>query len=259
MSTIWFYSLLSVTIVSLISLIGAFFLVFQVKKLEKILFYMVSFSAGAILGDVFVHLLPELILEFNQVKKSFILILIGIIIFAVFEKCIIWWHHHVPIEDDHSHNSKSQLGATVQISSLSWTILLGDGLHNFIDGMIIAGSFLVSIPTGIATTIAVAFHEIPHEIGNLGVLINAGLNKKRALFLNFLSALPAILGAILVLVVGYKISSFNFYILAFTIGGFIYIACSDLIPELHSKHLKFSQACAQLFIFLLGIGIMGLI
>ncbi len=141
---------------------------------------------------------------------------------------------------------------------MALTNLIGDGLHNFIDAMVIAGSFLISIPMGIATTFAIAFHEIPQEIGNFGVLIHSGLSVKRALWLNFLSALTAVLGAVVVLVAGAQSEAFLAFVIALTIGGFIYIAGSDLIPELH-KESSIKSSVYQIISFLLGVGIMALL
>lgn len=133
--------------------------------------------------------------------------------------------------------------------------LIGDGLHNLTDGMVIAGSYYVSIPIGIATTLAVIFHEIPQEIGDFGVLLHAGFSKTKALFFNFISALAAVIGAVIVLLVGIKFNNFEVFIIPFTAGGFIYIASSDLIPELH-KETKPWKSFAQLIGIVLGILIM---
>ena len=133
--------------------------------------------------------------------------------------------------------------------------LIGDGLHNFLDGAIVAGSFLVSFPLGMATSLAVIAHEIPQEIGDFGVLVHGGLSQKKALVFNFCSALVAILGAIFVLSFGAKISGFPQMLVPFTAGGFIYIAGSDLIPELH-KEVNLKKSLVQLLGLLLGIGIM---
>jgi len=136
--------------------------------------------------------------------------------------------------------------------------LIGDGLHNLIDGMIIAGSYLVSIPLGIATTIAVVLHEIPQEMGDFGVLLHGGFNKTRALLFNFITALTAVLGAVIALVIGSNIENFSLVAISITIGGFIYIAGSDLIPELH-KETGSKQALGQILGFLAGVGVMALL
>jgi zinc and cadmium transporter len=136
--------------------------------------------------------------------------------------------------------------------------LVGDSVHNFIDGLILGASYLVNIPVGIATTIAIIFHEIPQEIGDFGVLIHGGFSKKRALFINFMTALTAVLGVVIALLLTRYIVDLTSYLIPFAAGSFIYIAGSDLIPELH-KETKISKTLIQLLFFLLGIGIMLLL
>lgn len=252
MLSIWLYTLISVVIVSLISLIGAITLYFRQELMRKALLFLVSFSAGALLGDVFLHLLPELFEDTESIEYLSLLILGGIVIFFILEKFIHWFHRH---EYTHwlspPHEDK-------EVHPMAFTNLIGDSLHNFIDGMIIAASFLVSIPVGIATTLAVAFHEIPQEIGNFGVLVHAGMGKGRALWFNFLSALTAIGGALVVLFFGTEVETFLTIIVALTIGGFIYIAGSDLIPELH-KEESTEKSIYQVIFFCIGIGVMALL
>jgi zinc and cadmium transporter len=156
MLTIWLYSLISVLIVSLISLVGVFTLAIQKERLHKILFYLVSFSVGALLGDVFIHILPELA-EGNDMGSIGLYLLAGIIAFFVLERFVLWHHSHT------SH--------TEEVHSVVYLTIFGDALHNFLDGMAIAASFLVSFPLGVATTVAVIFHEIPQEIGQFAILI----------------------------------------------------------------------------------------
>ncbi|MBT4352628.1 ZIP family metal transporter [archaeon] len=236
------YTLASVLIISLISFIGVFTLTFKKNKLRKILLFLISFSTGALLGGAFIHLLPEMIEDTGFTIVSSISILSGILLFFILEKIIHWRHCHIPTSHEHPH-------------PLGIMNLVGDGLHNFIDGMIIAGSFLIDIQTGIATTIAVALHEIPQEIGDLGVLLHSGMSRAKALFFNFLSALTSVIGAIFVLIIGSKYESVIHFITPFTIGGFIYIAASDLIPELH-KETEVKKSLMQLFGIVLGIGVM---
>lgn len=182
---IWLYILISVIIVSAVSLIGVFTLAMNDKFLNKAMLFLVSFAAGTLLGDALIHLLPEAYSSGNVFASAYVLL--GIIFFFALEKIIKWRHCHEAGCPEHSH-------------VLPYVILIGDGLHNFIDGMIIAASFLVNVPVGIATTIAVIFHEIPQEIGDFGSLVYGGFSKKKALIYNFLSALTAVLGAITVLV-----------------------------------------------------------
>jgi len=244
MNEIWLYTLISVFIVSLISLMGALIIVMKQKSLKRILLFMVSFAAGAMLGDVFIHMLPELIGEGHFTFISSIYILLGILIFFVLEKIIHWRHCHLTATKDHTH-------------PLAFMNLVGDAVHNFIDGALIAGSFLLSVPVGIATTVAVILHEIPQEMGDFGVLLHSGMKPKKALLFNFMSALTAVAGALVVLVIGGQLDVAGI-IIPITMGGFIYIANADLIPELH-KETKISKSLLQLMSFIIGIGIMFLL
>lgn len=239
--SIWVYSLVSIFLVSLISLIGILTLSVRVDKLKKFLIYMVSFSAGALLGDAFIHLLPELVKEKLTLSYS-ITILIGVLIFFSLEKIVHWRHCHMPITKNHVH-------------PFAYMNLIGDSLHNFIDGLIVAGSYLSSIPAGIATTIAVILHEIPQEIGDFGVLIHGGFTKGRAIFLNFIISLTSVLGVVFALVLNHYVANIQGYLISLAIGGFLYISGSDLIPELH-KETKISVSLIQILTFILGIIVM---
>ncbi|MCX6763925.1 MAG: ZIP family metal transporter [Candidatus Moranbacteria bacterium] len=239
---VWLYTFLSVFIVSLISLIGVFTLSISQEKLEKILIYLVSLSAGTLLGDAFIHLIPEAYKEIQNKALPAVYILSGILAFFVLEKFIHWRHCHKIASPDHPH-------------PFSYVILWGDMAHNVIDGMIIAASFLVSFPVGIATTLAVILHEIPHEIGNFGSLVYGGFSRGKALAFNFLTALTAFLGAFIVLIINTNISQITNFLISFAAGGFIYIASSDLIPELH-KQTNPKKSLLQLVVFVIGIGLM---
>ncbi|MBX4212015.1 ZIP family metal transporter [Candidatus Pacearchaeota archaeon] len=240
---VWTYSLLSVFIVSLISFVGVFVLGIKAERLKTLLIYLVSFSAGALFGDAFIHLLPEIAKNQGFSLNVSLSILGGIIIFFILEKIIHWQHCHLPITTTHVH-------------PFSYMNLVGDGVHNFLDGAIIAAGYFVSIPAGIATTLAVVLHEIPQEIGDFGVLLHGGFSKGKALALNFLSALTAFFGALLVLIIGVERSSLvEPFLVPLAAGGFIYIAGSDLIPELH-KETKLSKSIIQLLFFILGIAVM---
>ena len=242
MTTIRLYSLLSVLIVSLISLVGIVAIGIKVEKLQKILLLMVSFSTGALFGDVFFHLFPEIIKAGNRTTRTSVFILVGIFFGLITEKVIHRNHCHMPITKTHVH--------PFAIMNLVW-----DTVHNFIDGLIIGASYLVSIPVGLATSIAVLFHEIPHEMGNFGILVHGWFSKTKALKINFLTALSAFAGLIGALVLGRYVAGLTTFLVPFTAGTFIYIAGSDLIPELH-KHNWLSQIFGQLIFFLLGIGVM---
>ncbi|HRY82915.1 MAG TPA: ZIP family metal transporter [Candidatus Moranbacteria bacterium] len=239
---LWFYTIISVIIVSLISLVGVFTLSFDQKKLYKILIYLVSFSAGTLMGDAFIHLIPEAFENSQNTVKISFSILGGILVFFLIEKIIRWRHCHEEPCVDHPH-------------PFSYVILFGDSIHNFLDGVIIAGSFLASIPLGIATTVAVVFHEIPQEIGDFASLVYAGFSRAKALFFNFITALSAVLGAMVILSINLNPANLTSFLVPFAAGGFIYIAGTDLIPELH-KHNEAKKGILQVIMFVLGIGLM---
>ena len=242
---IWFWVLGSVFMVSLVAVIAFSFLPLAKKRLQNLLLYLVAFSAGALFGDAFIHLLPE-VFEKMANKISFSLsVLAGILIFFVLEKFIRWRHCHIEVSERHLH-------------PLAVLNLVGDGAHNFLDGIIIAASYLVSVPLGIATTLAVLFHEIPQEIGDAGVLMHTGISWGRAMFFNFLSALLAIAGAVVALLIGEGLIGASLAITAAAAGGFIYIAGSDLIPELQ-HNVEPKQSLKQFLALLAGILVMFLL
>jgi zinc and cadmium transporter len=240
------YIILATFIVSLISFVGIFTLTLKDQILNKILLALIGLSAGALMGGAFIHLLPETVeigKESNvPMLDVFIFVLVGFILFFIIEKILHWRH---------CHNGKCD------VHTFTYMNLIGDAIHNFIDGLIMAASFVTSIPLGITTTIAISSHEIPQEIGDFGVLIYGGFSKKKALILNFIVALTAVIGGI----VGYLISSgvenVVLYILPFAAGGFIYIAATDLVPEI-KKELDVKKYMATLFVFICGILIMWL-
>lgn len=242
MSEIWIYSLLSVLAVSLTSLVGILTLSVKMETLRKVLTYLISLSAGTLIGDAFIHLLPEIVEEVGFNMQISLYAILGIIGSFAVEKIIHWRHCHHPTTKEHPH-------------PFAWMNLFGDTVHNFIDGMVIGGAYLVSIPVGMATTIAVVLHEIPQEIGDFGVLIHGGFSKAKALFLNFIITMLAILGTVFAVIVGSNVESFNQFIIPFAAGSFIYIAAADLIPELH-KEVKVSKSLLQLLWFIIGVGLM---
>ncbi len=233
---ILFWILTSTFLVALISLIGIFTLGIKKNLLQKILFVLIGFSAGSLIGSAFLHILPEA-LEKTESIIVFSYVIAGIVIFFLLERYFYWRHCHDGICDIHA---------------FSYLNLIGDGLHNFIDGLIIAASFVVSLKIGIITTLAVILHEIPQELGDFGVLVYGGFSKQKALSYNFISALMAVLGAIIGYFVSDVLTGFVNFILPITAGGFIYIATSDLIPEIH-KERDFKRSGLAFMAFLLGI------
>jgi len=229
----YFYIFSSVLIVSLISLVGVFALSFKEEFLRKSLFVLVGLAAGALFGDALIHLIPESLEEASNPAFVSIAILAGILIFFALEKFLHWHHHHGVEEENckHQHEVRER-----NVKPLGYLVLTSDTVHNFIDGVIIAAGYMISIETGIATTIAVILHEIPQEVADFSLLIHSGISKMKALALNFVTALSAVLGA--ALVVFTKLQSENLipYLGAFAAGAFLYIAGSDLVPEIHKTH-----------------------
>ena len=239
MLTIYSYTFVSIVGVSLISLVGVLLLSFREDLLRKYIFIFISVAVGALLGDAFIHLIPEAFEDTDNGTLTSILIISGILFFFVLEKFFHWHHHGEDTEVSHIH-------------PVGQLILLSDGVHNFLDGIIIAASFMVSIPVGIATTIAVILHEIPQEVGDFAVLLHSGYTKNRALFLNFLSALTALLGALVFFAIGEFAESLTTYFLPIAAGGFIYIAVADLIPELQ-KTKEVRHSLYQLSAVIVGV------
>ncbi len=236
--------LLSVFLVSLVSFIGVITLYMRPKLLDKVLFGLVSFAAGALLGAAFLDLLPEALEQTG--RPIFVYALIGVIVFYMIETFLYWYHCHYGHHHHHAAHHK--------VHPFAWLNLIGDAIHNFVDGMIIAAAYIVNVPIGIATTIAVVLHEIPQELGDFGILVFGGLSRKKALLFNFLSALTSVLGALAVYYFSMIFNNISQFLVPFAAGGFIYIASADLLPELH-KERNIQRAFTQLCFFLLGVAI----
>lgn len=208
---------------SLIALTGALTLLLQEKTLKKITLPLVAFSTGALLGGGFLHLLPEAIEKTDDILNIFIWTLVGFSIFFLLEQFIHWHHcHRVPSEHKHP---------------VTYLVLIGDGIHNFIGGIAIGGAFLIDIELGIITWIVMAAHEIPQELGDFGIMLHGGWSKGKALLFNFFSASTVILGGVLVYFFSSGLNTV--YLLPFAAGNFIYIGAADLIPEIkHSTSVK---------------------
>ncbi len=222
--------------VSLISLIGIIAILFKEKILNKILILLIGFSAGGLIGGAFLHLIPESLEEIGM-HACFLYVTIGFILFFILERYFHWRHCHEGKCDIHV---------------FTYLNLIGDGIHNFADGLVIGASFTVSINFGLITSLVIIFHEIPQEIGDFGVLIYGGFSKARALFFNFLTALTCIIGAGMGYFFAEGIKDFSSILLPVTAGGFIYIAACDLIPELH-KQPGLKRASFSILAFILGI------
>jgi len=219
-------------IVAIVSLISAFSLYVDDSKLSAWLPRLIAIAVGVLLGDAFLHLIPDALEIESETGGSVAMwTLVGIMAFFFMESVLHWRHEH-----DLELISKNETSITP--ASYAKMNLMGDGAHNFVDGVLIASSFLVSPSLGIATTIAIVLHEIPQEISDIAVLIHGGYTKKRAVLLNFLCSLACLAGASCTLLLSQLMELGLSAMLSFTAGGFIYIASSDLVPLLRSKIIK---------------------
>jgi len=239
---VWVHSLVSVAVVSALSLVGLLTFLLRRELQKELLLYFVSFSVGGLFGGAFFHLIPEAAEASGFTPRLSALILLGILSSFIVEQVLKWRHCHVLTSEEHPH-------------SFAYMNLFGDAVHNMIDGLIIGGSYLVSTSMGVATTLAVCFHELPQEIGDFGVLLYAGFKRRRALLYNFLTALTAFIGVVIALVLNVYVEDLAMILVPFAAGNFIYIAGSDLIPELHAEG-KLSQVVLQLVAMILGIFIL---
>jgi zinc and cadmium transporter len=244
----FFYPLVSVIIVSLISIIVALPLIIKKKISKRTLLFFLSISVGVLLSTVFMDFLPEVMSHDYSIKIAFF-ILFGFLVMFILEK-FVHFHHHKKCEDDNCGHGHAYNLAPIN--------LIGDGIHNFIDGLVIAGSYAVDITLGITATISIIFHEIPQEIADFGVLLYSGMSKKKALLFNLLSAATAIIGTITGIILIGKLDGFIDFIIPFAAGNFIYIAASNLVPQLH-RHCKLKDSLLHLFAIVLGISIIALV
>ncbi len=236
---ILFYIILASFLISLCVWIAVLFLYIKKEILSKILIFLVSLSAGALMGGAFLHLLPEAS-EVIEADKLYLIVLIAFMFFFFMEKLLFWRHCHK---------------ANCTIHTFGYMNLFGDALHNFIDGLVIASTFLIDVKLGIATTLAIALHEIPQEIGDFGVLIYAGFKRKKALIINYVVALTVVLGAVVGYFISFSLGNIVPYLLPFAAGGFIYIAASDLMPEMR-KEANLKRSISSFMVFVLGIAMM---
>lgn len=238
-----FYSLGSVLVISLFSILVIYWLISSIPSFGRLITPLVSLAVGSLLGDAFIHLLPEANETIAAQNIVPLLTILGILLFFSIEKFVRWHHCHDP-------DCSEDRSIIVPVS------LIGESIHNFIDGVVIAGSYIISPQLGLATSLAVLLHEIPQEVGDFGIYTHQGLSLKKALNLNLLSATTSILGVIVTFIIGSSIESFIPYILPVTAGGFIYLAASDLIPELHEHKGRSINSLAQILFLLLGVVLM---
>ncbi|MFX0032119.1 MAG: ZIP family metal transporter [Candidatus Hodarchaeota archaeon] len=259
---------LMIVIIGLFSLLGLFMISIKEKTLDRFLFVLVAFATGTILATALFDLIPESIHHLEELNAGgagisesvlFSFIIIGFVIFFIIERFIYWFHGHAHEKEDKlvCYDSITEgIGGVLKrngkIKNFALLNLIGDSLHNFLDGIIIMVAFLNGISTGFIITLAVLFHELPQEIGDFGILVYGGFSKRKALIFNFASAMVALLGGLLVYLLSDTISFFNLFFLAFSGGGFLYIASTELMPELiKEKNLK--KSIIQALLFLIGL------
>lgn len=243
------YSVVAVVVVSLISLVGVFAISLKETTLDRILFILLSFSAGTILGAAYLDLLPEALELFGEKQLSLatVYVTFGFLGFFFLERFIYWYHGHV-------HGYESKVDEKMTVKRFVYLNILGDAIHNLLDGVVIGASFLIAVPTGLAATTAVIFHELPQEIGDFGVLVYGGFTRCRALLVNFLSALTALFGVLFANYLAAQVENVVGPLIALGAGGFMYLAASELIPEMQ-KEKDFGRSVVQFGIFILGIAL----
>lgn len=241
-------SLLQVIVFSLlggvVSLFGGILLISKRSLAQKLVVYATPFAGGALLSAVFLDLLAEGI-EISAPQTVLLTALIGILLFFLAEGFLHWFHHH------HEHNEK-------QKDPKTWLIIVGDTLHNALDGVAIAASFLISVPTGIVTTIAIAAHEIPQEIGDFGLLLSKGLRRKEVLIVNVMSAVATVIFAVITFVLGSEDALPLGGLLGLSAGFLLYIALSDVIPTIHGNKQLRRQFTVQALLLLSGAAFVGI-
>jgi zinc and cadmium transporter len=232
----------STFLISLIAWIGVLTLFLNDELLDRLLLVLVAFAAGGLIGGAFLHLLPRAIREYGSADtlSPFLYLLVGFCLFYVLEQFIHWHHHHAAVHDR---------------EPMSYLVLVSDTVHNFIDGLVVASAFLLGVDVGLVTAAAIALHEIPQEIGDFGVLVYGGFDRTHALLLNYATQATVVLGG----VAGYYLSEFAagtpVVLLPFAAGNFIYIACSDLIPEIKDEE-NVRRAAVHFVVFLSGVVLM---
>ena len=221
---------------ALLGFVGVFSLWISKRDLEKIVNVLMAFAAGSLLGGAFIHLLPEA-LETMDGGQVLLIALAGFILF-IFLESYVHWHHCKKCD----------------IHPFSYVVMIGDGVHNFLGGLVLAASFLVSIPLGIATIIAIVAHELPQQLGIFGVLVKGGFERNKAIVYSFLAQSTIILGALVGYMLSGMVDGITVFLVPFAAGNFIYIAAADLIPEMHKS--EGLEAIKNIGLFFVGIALM---
>jgi len=241
------YTAVSVAVISALSMLGTLVMTSRSAFVSRSMAYLVSFSTGALLGTVFLHMLPEIMEHTEEPSTGSLLVLIGLLMAFGIEK-FIHWHHCHAFEHDEPEGHY-----THPIAPL---ILIGDTIHNFLDGLLIATAFSVNAPLGVATAVAIVLHEVPQELSDMALLLHSGMSRRRAIIWNTMSSCAAILGAAVAVLFTNAVEGIEFALLPIAAGNFLYIATTDLIPELH-KETRLRKSLAQVGLLLLGIALMA--
>jgi len=221
-------------------LLSALFLIFPDNIQKNLIPKFISFATGTLLGAAFLSLIPHAAEKLGDLDLTLLMVLAGLIIFFILEKFVTWLHCH----DEHCHVHEAS-------GSL---IMIGDAFHNFVDGVVIAATFITSIPLGITTAFSVITHEIPKEVGDFAILLKNNYTKKRAFMLNIFSGLSSLVGALLAYFFMSTITNVTPYIMSISAASFIYVAISDLIPHLQ-KHTNPKKSITQTFLIFAGISV----
>ncbi len=243
---------LSAFSISLVSLIGLAAIPLSDGKLRQVTFLLISLAMGGLFGDVIFHLLPEIYESSEHALTGSMGILLGVVFSFVLEKFLRWKHGHGMVHDHGGHLHSHSVQPVGRI------LMVSDGLHNLLDGLLIGASYLVSPAMGMATTIAVLLHEIPHELGDFGILVEAGYSRWRAIGLNFAFGCMSLVGVVIAFSLGHRLEAFSQFTLAVTAGFFLYIAGANLTPEMQKEHAP-ERSVLQLLGMLAGAGIMLLL
>jgi len=258
------YGFIAIFLIGALSLIGIFMISLKEKTLDNILFILVAFATGTILATALFDLIPESVHHLEELTNFslnhvFGFTILGYVVFFIVERFIYWFHGHAHQKENEyvcydtvTESLDKPVEKGPKIKNFALLNLFGDGLHNFLDGVIIIVAFTTGIGNGIVITLAVLFHELPQEVGDFGILLYGGFSKSKALFFNFLSAMVAFLGGLFALFLSGILESFNLFFLAFSGGGFLYLASTELMPEL-LKQKKLKKSVSQALIFLAGI------
>jgi len=228
--------------ISLTAWTGVLTLFLQDELVDRLLLGLVALAAGSLIGGAFIHLLPRAIAESGggDTLPLFLWLLAGFCLFYVLEQFLNWHHHHA---------------ATHEREPVSYLVLVSDTLHNFIDGLVIAAAFLVDVSFGVTTSLAIALHEVPQEIGDFGVLVYGGFDRRQALVLNYLTQATVVLGGVVGIALDQYVTGVPVALLPFAAGNFVYIASSDLIPEIKGE-ADLQRSLLYFAVFLAGIVLM---